>query len=211
VSSILNALRKVESESVPVDNAQPSLRRKIDPRKVIRSRYRESRLAKKLLLLVIPLVALAATLWVASQYGPFAISKASNAPADLSEPEKQEATLKEGFPEDPGKHRPSDLPQPGYARERNLPSKSAAGKGTPNPSPAKTPLIRDDGPSIEDPELKLQAIVWSESPENCFAVINGVIVRVGGKVEGVSVTEIGTNYVSFKSGQRTWKVKMMTE
>jgi hypothetical protein len=211
VSSILNALRKVESESVPADDARPSLRRRIDPKRVIRSRHRESRLARKLLLLAVPLIALAAALWVAFQHGPFAISKTSTAPADLSEPEKQGATQKEAFPKDPGKRRPSDLPQPVYARDRNSPSKSAAEKENPSASPMKTPLSRDDGPSIEDPELKLQAIVWSESPENCFAVINGVIVRIGGKVDGVSVTEIGTNYVSLKSGQRTWKVKMMTE
>jgi len=204
-------LRKVESESVQANEAQPSLRRRIDAKRVIRSRHRESRLGGKLLLLVMPALTLGVALWVAFQYGPFAFSKASTAPAKLSESEKQETSQKEELWEDPGKRKPPDPPQPNYARERNSPPKTAPEKENPSTLPAKTPLTREEGPSIEDPELKLQAIVWSESPENCFAVINGVIVRAGGKVEGVSVTEIGTDYVSFNSGERTWKMKMMTE
>jgi len=211
VSSILNALRKVESESAQPDKAQPSLGKRIDAKRVIRSRHRESGLRGKILLFVMPALTLAVALWVAFQYGPYALSKASTAPAKLSEPEKQEATQKEEFREDPEKRKQSDPPQPNYAREKNSPSNTASEKEKPSALPAKTPLTRGEGPSIEDPELKLQAIVWSESPENCFAVINGVIVRVGGKIEGVSVTEIGTDYVSFKSGQRTWNMKMMTE
>lgn len=163
------------------------------------------------MLFVMPALTLAVALWVAFQYGPHAPLKASTAPAKLSEPDKEEATQKEEFREDPEKRKQSDPPQPNSARERNSPSKTAAEKENPTTVPAKTPPTREEGPPIEGPELKLQAIVWSESPENCFAVINGVIVRVGGKVEGVSVTEIGTDYVSFKSGQRTWKTKMMTE
>jgi hypothetical protein len=211
VSSILNALKKVESESAQPDKAQLSSGRRIDAKRVIRSQHRESGLRGKILLFVMPALTLAVALWVAFQYGPFTISKASTAPTTLSEPERQEATQKEEIRENPEKRKQFNPAQPNYAREKNSPSKTAAEKENPTTVPAKTPPTREEGPPIEGPELKLQAIVWSYSPDNCFAVINGVIVRVGGKVEGVSVTEIGTDFVSFKSGQRTWKMKMMTE
>lgn len=210
MSSILKALRKVESESVQADNAQPSLAKKVDPRRVIRSRQGESRVWGKLLLLGMPALTLALALWVAFQYGSFAVLKPSTAASRLSEPEKPTATQEEEIRGDLQRHEQPDPPQPVYAREKNPTSKTASEKEKASTMPAKTPLTQEDS-SVEGPELKLQAIVWSESPENCFAVINGVIVRVGGRVEGVSVTEIGMDYVLFKSGQRTWKMRMMTQ
>jgi cytoskeletal protein RodZ len=211
VSSILNALRKVESESVPSNEAQPSLRRKIDAKKAIQSRYGKSRFSQKLLLLLLPALTLAIALWVTFQYMPFLISKASTAPAKLSETEKQGTMPKEAIPEDRRKRSEPASPEPAYARERNSPSKVALEKEKPSTVPAKPSLTQEEGPSVEDPEFKLQALVWSEVPESRLAVINGVIVRAGGMIEGVSVTDIGKDYVSFKSGQRTWKMKMMTE
>ena len=211
MSSILKALRKVESESVQADNAQPSLAKKIDPRRVIRSRQGESRVRGKLLLLAIPALTLALALWVAFQYGSLADLKTSTAASKLSEPEKPTATQEEEIRRDLERHEQFDPSQPVYAREKNPTSKTASEKEKASTLRARTPLTQEEDSSVEGPELKLQAIVWSESPEHCFAVVNGVIVRVGGKVEGVSVTEIGMDYVSFKSGQRTWKMRMMTQ
>lgn len=168
-------------------------------------------MGKKLLLFMMPALTLALALWVAFQYGLFPILKASTAPAKLPDPQKQEPSPKEQLREDPEDRKPSDPTQPPYAKERNSLSKSRPEKENPSALPTKKPTPREEGPASEDPELKLQAIVWSESPENCFAVINGVIVRVGGKVDGVSVIQIEADSVSLKSGQRTWKIRMMTE
>jgi len=71
-------------------------------------------------------------------------------------------------------------------------------------------------PSIEPrksdtviPGLDLQAIVWSEDPESCSAMINGQLVRLGGEVGGFTVDEIGRNHVYLKSGFRTGKLRMI--
>jgi hypothetical protein len=59
------------------------------------------------------------------------------------------------------------------------------------------------------PDLDLQAIVWSEDPGSCSAMINGQLVRLGGEVGGFTVGEIGRNYVYVKSGFRTGKLRMI--
>jgi len=59
------------------------------------------------------------------------------------------------------------------------------------------------------PGLELQAIVWSEEPGSCSAMINGRLVRLGGEVGGFTVDEIGRNYVSVKSGFRSGKLRMV--
>jgi hypothetical protein len=59
------------------------------------------------------------------------------------------------------------------------------------------------------PDLELQAIVWSEDPKSCSAMINGRLVRSGEQVGGFTVDEIGRNYVSVNSGLRSGKLRMV--
>ena len=59
------------------------------------------------------------------------------------------------------------------------------------------------------PDLELQAIVWSEDPNSCSAMINGRLVRLGGEVGGFTVDEIGQNHVSVKSGFRSGRLRMV--
>ena len=58
-------------------------------------------------------------------------------------------------------------------------------------------------------DLELQAIVWSEDPGHCSAMINGSLVRLGGEIGGFTVEEIGQNYVNVKSGLRSGKLRMI--
>lgn len=50
----------------------------------------------------------------------------------------------------------------------------------------------------------IQAIAWSKLPAERIAVINGVVVREGGFVEGLQVSQIGMDEVSLKKGDKTW-------
>jgi hypothetical protein len=54
-------------------------------------------------------------------------------------------------------------------------------------------------------KLQLQAIAWSSDPKSRIAVINGRVLREGGSVERVLVTHIGKNEVIFKKGREEWK------
>jgi outer membrane biosynthesis protein TonB len=64
--------------------------------------------------------------------------------------------------------------------------------------------------SAGDSKLKIQAIVWSNNPKDRLAMINDNIVRVGGIVEGLTVTYIGEDYITVKEGEeeRTLKFQL---
>ena len=62
--------------------------------------------------------------------------------------------------------------------------------------------------SAGEPDLKLDALVWSSNPRSRFAVINGQIVRAGETVRGASITEIERDHVALKSGNRTWELRL---
>jgi cytoskeletal protein RodZ len=200
VSAILKALRRVESESVQPSETPP-VPKKLDARKAIREQYKKNWTTQRLLIVLLPLLTLAVAIWVVLSYKPFLIPKSSTA-AVKSNPSSAKAFAKAKAPSSEERRKRSEAASPDAspAKEERAPARGS-------PKKEKT----QEGPSVEDPEFKLMAIVWSEIPESRFAVINGVIVRAGGMIEGISVTDIGKDYVSFKSGQRTWKMKMMTE
>lgn len=201
MSAILKALRRVEEESVQPSESPP-VTKKLDAKKAIRDQYRKAWTTQKLLMLGLPLLTLALVIWVFLTYGPFLIPSSSTA---------------EVKPEPPAVKPSSKQEEPvsqGRKKRRQAVSTSAAGVKEEAAAPrgaSKGEKKAQEAPSVEDPEFKLQAIVWSEVPESRFAVINGVIVRAGGRIEGVSVSEIGKDHVTFKSGERTWTMKMMTE
>jgi hypothetical protein len=209
VSAILKALRRVENESVP-QSETPPVPKKLDARKAIREQYKKNWTAQKLLIVLLPLLTLAIVLWVVFSYKPFLIPESSTAAVKSNPvPSKPAVKPKEPFLEDRRKRSESASPGKAPVKEERSSSKALPKKEKKSPAdPATGP---EEGPSAQDPEFKLQAIVWSDAPESRFAVINGIIVRAGGMIEGVSVTDIGKDHVSFKSGQRTWKMKMTTE
>ncbi|MES0445184.1 MAG: general secretion pathway protein GspB [Desulfobacterales bacterium] len=57
--------------------------------------------------------------------------------------------------------------------------------------------------------LEIQAIAWSSDPENRIAVVNSRIVREGGSVEGVFVTNIGKDEIVFRKGGEEWRQLFM--
>jgi len=69
----------------------------------------------------------------------------------------------------------------------------------------------DSREGIDESRFKLEAVIWSKNPKSRFAVINGCIVKVGGSVEGVSVTHIDRDYVSIQSGEDKGKLSFTIE
>ena len=201
MSAILKALRRVENESVQRSETPP-VPKKLDTRKAIRDQYKKNWTTQKLVIVLLPLLTLAIASWVVFSYRPFLIPESSTAAVKSNPwPANSSAKAKEPISEDTRKRSEADSSIASPTKEERAPSKGAS----------KKEKKGKESPTVEGPEFKLQAIVWSDVPESRFAVINGVIVRAGGMIEGVSVTDIGKDYVSFKSGQRTWNMKMMAE
>lgn len=209
MSAILKALRKVETESAQRSDEAPPAPKKLDTRKAIRDQYKKGWTVQRFLIVLLPLLTLAIGLWVVFSYKPFLIPKSSTAAVKANPaPSKPVLKAREPVLEDRRKRSEAASPSTVPSKEDRAPSKTSPKKE--KKAPADSPAGHEEGASL-DPEFQLQAIVWSDIPESRFAVINGVIVRAGGMIEGVSVTDIGKDHVSFKSGQRTWKVKMTTE
>lgn len=68
---------------------------------------------------------------------------------------------------------------------------------------ASTPLAAAEKSAgmgrLDNNRFKLEAIVWSNNPDSRFAVINGNILRVGGSMDGVTVTDIERDSVRIRS------------
>jgi len=61
---------------------------------------------------------------------------------------------------------------------------------------------------MDDPRLKLQALVWSGDPEKRLAVVNDRIVKTGGLItDTIAVTYIGSDYIAVREGNKEWEVK----
>lgn len=58
-----------------------------------------------------------------------------------------------------------------------------------------------------DSRLKIQAIVWSNTPEDRLVMINDKIVQTGESIDDITVTYIGSDYIVVKEGKKEWEVK----
>lgn len=213
MSAILKALRKIQQESGR-EGEPGSFPRKLDTKRVISQRAKKGQLFRRLAGFAAIALVLSGGLVLAVSYKPFFISPLPSAPVPASQ-EREEARqdpLKAGI----GPLGLAERPAPETTRSSaRIPAEKArAGeemKGFPSERvPQAAGLSREIYPRAESaPLLELQAIVWSDDPESCFAVINGRIVRTGGTVDGVAVSEIGKDSVSLRLGGRTWTMRML--
>ena len=60
----------------------------------------------------------------------------------------------------------------------------------------------------DEPEYVLEGIVWASEPKDCFAVINGRMVRAGGSVEGATIMEITKRHVLIRFPKDDSEVKL---
>ena len=60
----------------------------------------------------------------------------------------------------------------------------------------------------DEPEYVLEGIVWASEPKDCFAVINGRMVRAGGSVEGATIMEITKRHVLIRYPKDDSEVKL---
>ncbi len=58
----------------------------------------------------------------------------------------------------------------------------------------------------EEMGLEIQALVWSPDPEGRLAVINGNIIRTNEKINGMTISYIGDNFVIVRKGNSKWKL-----
>jgi hypothetical protein len=63
-------------------------------------------------------------------------------------------------------------------------------------------------PQPVDLDLKLEGIIWSETPGSRYAMIDGKIVKQGGTIQGVKVIRIAEDHVMVQSRDGTQKQRL---
>lgn len=220
MSAILKALRKIELESSS-EVLGRSFPNKIDAGRVINQRAKNEWVFRRLVRVFIPVLVLAAAVLLVIAFKP-SLSKDPVFFSPVPQVHGKEEKVKD-FPA-PARRREYAQAPGGAAKEPTAPAGSAALDSWTGSAPLqdRPSAFRKDleagTPSFpaqtrsqagSDRVLELQAIVWSDNPASCFAVINGRIVRSGGMVDGVSVVEIGSEAVSLKLGDKSWTLRML--
>lgn len=218
MSSILDALKKAEKESPKLDFA-PELTKDVDTRKAVSRRARGTRIIYRAVFSMVVLFVLGFGTWFALAHKDFfheklpgpppvptLLEKApEKAPLDVAvvtpKIEKTYEATKETSSQPPvmDEGRPGERP---VLEAKPVKKEESSPKNPPKQLPESHP---------DDAKYKLEAIVWAESPESRFAVINGQIIRTGQSIEGISITAIAKDHVAVRSSGREWKMSFTVE
>jgi hypothetical protein len=223
LSTILNALKKLEHELPQQTDTLPGAQR--STKQTIGMRVRRFTRFHRLFWITLGTLGLAAIAWVV--LAPF--SPRSRQPAGVSSPDKTveiakrpssgltpQKNIKPSVQREITKFEtplPANRP-PTQNREQKLPGETSAlmnkllslKSNQPRLPPKNIDAKRVSAQPLKDSKLTLQAISWSEKPENRIAVINASIVREGESIEGFRVIQIGQDDVVVRGSGKEWKL-----
>ncbi len=227
MSSILRALKKVDGTQ-PEPRGTEAWSHRFDTAEAIRKRAGRSRGVRKAFALLLLMLVLGAGVWwfytqpltgkdsgqrVAgvtagveekasseARVGPRARVSVQRAPA----PETAVKSESRPRPLSPdGSILPASVSESSSVSEedRRRPATPAGGSEVAQAAPTSSAATEKSAGtgSIDSDRFKLEAIVWSNNPDSRFAVINGNILRVGGSMDGVTVTGIERDSVRIRS------------
>jgi hypothetical protein len=213
LSTILKALKKLEHELPDESDTHPGAR-KSTTRQTIGRRAKRFMLFHKSFWIFIGVIALALTLWVIN----FPLFSDSRKSASISAPDEPDKIIKKTTSakqlekqkqiSTQVKELLPDMPIPVNRSQKKSSKKKVSRKAVTSvkrkrslkstqprqPSRILDPKSVSVKP-LEDSKLKLQAISWSEDPDNRIAVINGSIMREGESIEGFRIIQIGQDDV----------------
>jgi hypothetical protein len=223
LSSILKALKKIEEESSAPGEVQAGTQR-IDTKLTIGQELKRTSSRWRPFYLILLFFFLAISGWVVSSQNLSPVKRflfeAGSPGGDINAgkpPPPPTVHNKEILPPPPSEIEPlqgESIPSP----EKALSLRNSAGEtptkgfGRPSAIRGESRKTTGDGRTSsptekpEDSQLELQAIAWSSDPERRIAVISGHVVREGGSVEGVSVTQIDMDEVLVQKGGKEWKL-----
>jgi hypothetical protein len=224
LSTILKALKKLEHELPDESDTHPGARKSATRQTLGRRAKRFMRIHKSFWIFT-GLITLAVAAWLiyfplfpdsrksVSTSVPDKPDKIIKKTASARQIEKQKqipAQVKELLP---------DMPIPASRSQKKSSKKKVSRKAATSvkstrsfksTQPSLRPKILGSKPisvkPLEDSKLKLQAISWSENPDNRIAVINGSIMREGESIEGFRIVQIGQDDVVVRAGQNERKL-----
>ena len=224
MSTILKALKKLEHDLPDEGDRHPGTQKSTTRQTIGRRAKRFVRFYKSFWIFV-GLITLAAAAWVIhislfsdSRKSVFTsvsdqsdkINKKTASARQLEDQKKISAPVEELRPDGPiqvGRSQKKSSKKKVSRKAATTPKKTSSLKST---QPSLPPKILGSKPvsvkPLEDSKLKLQAISWSENPDNRIAVINGSIMREGELIEGYRIIQIGPDDVVVRAGQNERKL-----
>jgi hypothetical protein len=219
VSTILKALKKLELQLPDESDTHPGARKSTTRQTLGRRAKRFIRFHKSFWIFI-GLITLAVVAWVIN----FPLFPDSRKSASTSAPEKPDKIIKKTASarqlekqkqiSDQIKELLPDMPIKVDRLQKKSSKRKVSRKATTfvkrkkslkSTQPRRPPKILNPKPvsvkPLEDSKLKLQAISWSENPDNRIAVINGSIMREGESIEGFRIIQIGQDDVVVRAGQ----------
>jgi hypothetical protein len=212
LSSILEALKKAEKESPQLD-LLPEFK-KLDPRKAISRHAGRTAIIRKLVISALVLVVAGLGLWFAHAYKDLFFNKEhDHQPAPTKTEVSPAKPLDAAAAPEIGKNEDSRMKTtPDTARVKevvpgmeNVHEPKRIGKREFTAEQSPEPLTQA---LPDDARFRLEAIAWAERPESRFAVINGQLIRIGGSMEGISVTAIERDHVAVRSNRGEWRMNL---
>ena len=98
-----------------------------------------------------------------------------------------------------------DAPSPGTNDQVTQPAEKPVVDSVSIPAaPAKTVTV--EIPKLKDPDMKLQAVTWSRTPQKRIAVINNRILREGEMVSGYLINTINQDDIVLSLDGKKWKL-----
>jgi hypothetical protein len=102
----------------------------------------------------------------------------------------------------------SNQPSGSTAVSNRKPSISASSRNSAKNTTNRRSRSNFDGlKALDDDQLKLQAIAWSDDVARRMVVINNRIIKEGGTVDGFTITEIRQEDVIVNDGNRSWRLE----
>ena len=225
MSSILRALKKLESEIPPQDKFQ-SWSGKIDTKRAIYERVRRSWRFRKVFSIFFTVAIIAVAVWFILSKKPYLVDRSVTDVASLN-PDKKDVSMAPlpvrkkvrripapGEDTETVQREPpvgvsgSELTRGGAVMQAISPMSDADEYGKPLEENQRSVTTGGSAPTKEmgKPRLKLQAIVWSSDPKERIAVINGAVLREGDSIEEFSVARIDADVVVVREGAAEWKL-----
>jgi len=207
VSSILNALKKLERERPPA-GGKSAWPHRIDTRRPLRRWDIHSGRFIATLWAV-----LAAAVFVAGGWGLLYWRSAEShfMPEEpgtanrIEDPAPAARPPAHPPPADPGKVLTAGNPVPRMPMRQPAPAEPAPKKKAPIQS-SQTAASPQSEPQILTEGFQLQAISWSERTEERMAVVNGKIVREGAVMDGYKIARIEPEEVILSKADRRWRL-----
>ena len=142
---------------------------------------------------------------------PDPVLEAQPMPAEKTSPKKD--TIPEPAKEDVLKEPPKEEPVAEISLQESAPEKPAVQDDTPSSSNDVSPEAPETEQEpiqidrLEGVGFKIQAISWSEAPEQSLAVINSQVLREGDGIEGYQITRINPDDIVLQRDGKAFRLE----